>query len=161
MNEPGKKGQMQSGPSFENALRSCLLSGVIVVDGQRNLATLSPEAFQILALSPDQGSDLTIETLPPEIAAVAREALVSGKPSATRHIQLQHGESSGFIHLSAVPLKPVAGTLSVLLTLQALNPTSQFQHQIRQLDRPANAGTLAAGMAHEIKNALVAGLYVP
>jgi two-component system sensor histidine kinase AtoS len=44
-----------------------------------------------------------------------------------------------------------------VLTLVCLKSTHQFRQQIRQLDRLANMGTLAAGMAHEIKNALVAG----
>ena len=40
--------------------------------------------------------------------------------------------------------------------MHSLNSTDQFLQQILQLDRLANMGTLAAGMAHEIKNALVA-----
>jgi len=41
--------------------------------------------------------------------------------------------------------------------LNDLTAANHFEERIRQLDRLANAGTLAASMAHEIKNALVAG----
>ena len=36
-------------------------------------------------------------------------------------------------------------------------PPRQIEERLEQLDRLANIGTLAAGMAHEIRNALVAG----
>jgi two-component system nitrogen regulation sensor histidine kinase GlnL len=44
-----------------------------------------------------------------------------------------------------------------VLVLHDLTPARQVEQHIQQLDRLASIGTLAAGMAHEIKNALVAG----
>ena len=44
-----------------------------------------------------------------------------------------------------------------MLVLHDLTPARQLEERLEQLDRLANIGTLAAGMAHEIKNALVAG----
>jgi two-component system nitrogen regulation sensor histidine kinase GlnL len=45
----------------------------------------------------------------------------------------------------------------VVLVLNDLTPVQQIEQHIQQLDRLASVGTLAAGIAHEIKNALVAG----
>lgn len=146
---------MQPGPDFENALRACLVTGVVLVDGQTNLATLDLEARQILGLSPEQDSEVSVEVLPAEVAKVARETLASDKPGATRQVSVPAKDGNGFIVVSAIRLKPMPSHSAVLI-LQAMNSTTEFQRQIRQLDRLANAGTLAAGMAHEIKNALVA-----
>jgi two-component system sensor histidine kinase HydH len=45
----------------------------------------------------------------------------------------------------------------VAVVLNDLTSARQLDEHLEQLDRLANVGTLAAGMAHEIKNALVAG----
>ena len=44
-----------------------------------------------------------------------------------------------------------------VVVLSDLTPARHLERHIEQLDRLATLGTLAAGMAHEIKNALVAG----
>jgi nitrogen-specific signal transduction histidine kinase len=157
MNEPGETGQRQSGPGFANALQACLVAGVVLVDGESGVATVTPEAGRILGLAADEASELPVEALPASLASIAREALASGKPSASRQIEIRSEKQGGSVFVSAVPLHSGSTNSTVVLTLHTLNSTSQFQQQIRQLDRLANAGTLAAGMAHEIKNALVAG----
>lgn len=157
MNEPGNTGQMQPGPGFENALRTCLVSGIVLVQGNSQQATVTPEVRAILGLPRDQPGIVPLESLPPVLVEIARAAAVSGAPSATQSVSIPspHGGTRAFI--SAVPLQPASGTTGVVLTIHALDSTNPFHRQIRQLDRLANAGTLAAGMAHEIKNALVAG----
>jgi two-component system sensor histidine kinase HydH len=157
MNEPGETGQMQAGPGFENALRTCLLSGIVLLPGDNKAATVSPEVRQILGFPPNQGSEVPIEMLPAGLLSVAKEALASGKPSSARQVDVPSKGITKSVQVSAVPLGSISSNSAVVLTIHALNTTSQFQQQIRQLDRLANAGTLAAGMAHEIKNALVAG----
>jgi signal transduction histidine kinase len=156
MNESGETGQKHSGPAFESALRTCLLSGVLLFNGDTGVATLNQEARQILGLAPDQGPEVLIGSLPAAIANLAREVLASGKPASARQITIPTKHGSSVVHVSALPLKAVSNSTAVL-TLHSLSSSCQFLQQIRQLDRLANTGTLAAGMAHEIKNALVAG----
>jgi two-component system sensor histidine kinase HydH len=157
MNEPGEKNRMQSALGFENAVCGCMLSGVIVLDPRAQMATLNPEASQLLGIPAEQGLKISVENLPESIAKVVREALAAGKLSITRQIDLPGQSGSSLAHVNAIPVKSTDGDSAVVLTIHALNPASPFLRQIRQLDRLANAGTLAAGLAHEIKNALVAG----
>jgi signal transduction histidine kinase len=157
MNEPGETGQKQSGPGFANALQACLIAGAVLVDGENNLATVTPEAGKILGFPADQSAELPIEALPTELVRIAREAMTSGKPSASHPIEVASEFQNDSVLVNAVPLRSGSKISLVVLTLHALSSNCQFQQQIRQLDRLANAGTLAAGMAHEIKNALVAG----
>jgi signal transduction histidine kinase len=157
MNEPGETGKRQSGPSFENAWGTCLLSGVLLYDGESGVATLSPEASQILGFSKDQGSEVPIERLPAGVSNLAREVLASGKPGSGPQLTIPNQHGAGFAHIVALPLKSISNHSAVVVTLHSLSSSGQFVQQIRQLDRLANTGTLAAGMAHEIKNALVAG----
>lgn len=159
MNEPGETGQVQSGPGFENALRACLVTGVVLVYGDNDLATVTPEACQVLGLPHKQTSEVPLESLPADLVAIARETLASGRPTATQQITVASQQENVKAFVNAVPLQPASGKSGsgVVLTVHGLSSTNPFQRQIRRLDRLANAGTLAAGMAHEIKNALVAG----
>jgi signal transduction histidine kinase len=157
MKEPGETKQTQSAPGFENALCGCMLSGVLVLDAQSQTATLTPEAGQLLRLPAKQDFKIPLNQLPAAITKVAVEALDTGKPSFARQIDFVHQAGAGLAHINAIPIKSLGGELAVVITIHALNPGSPFLRQIRQLDRLAKAGTLAAGLAHEIKNALVAG----
>jgi len=157
MNEPSETRQMQSAPGFENALGGCMLSGVLVLDRHSQMATLTPEAGQLLGIPAEQGLRISLEHLPEVIAKIAREALAEGKLNMTRQIDLPGQSGSPLAHVNAIPIKSLSGDSAVVLTIHALNPGTPFLRQIQQLDRLANAGTLAAGLAHEIKNALVAG----
>lgn len=155
MNKPGETGQ--SGPGFANALQTCLVAGVVLFDPDHDVATVTPEAGKILGSSPDEPSQWPLDKLPAGLVEIAREAVASGKPSASRQIEVRSNNQTRTVFVSAVPLRSASADSTVVLTLHAIDSSCQFQQQIRQLDRLANAGTLAAGMAHEIKNALVAG----
>lgn len=157
MNEPGKTGLRPSGLGFESALRTCFLGGVLLFDAQTGTVTSNPEARQILGLSTQGASELNLDDLPGALARVAREALTSGQSVSTHQLELSMLSGPRSVQVSAVPLRSLSKTSGVVLTLQSLSITSPFLQQIRQLDRLANTGALAAGMAHEIRNALVAG----
>ena len=156
MNEPGETRKVLSGPGFENALRACLVTGVVFVRGE-NLATVTAEAAQLLGLPGKEATEIPLSDLPAMISEIAREAMAEGKPTATRQVSVPTPGGESRLFVNAVPLRAASGPPGVVLTVHALSSTNPFQRQIRQLDRLANAGTLAAGMAHEIKNALVAG----
>ncbi|HOX59830.1 MAG TPA: ATP-binding protein [Candidatus Paceibacterota bacterium] len=67
------------------------------------------------------------------------------------------GGGARTLHVSATLLKPGKKGSGVILVLTDLTPTRQLDERLEQLDRLASIGTLAASMAHEIRNALVAG----
>jgi signal transduction histidine kinase len=156
MNEPGEARQKQSAPGLETALCGCMLTGVLVWDAATQVGTLSSEAAQLLGIPPEEGPKVSLSRLPDAISKIVQEALRTGKPSIARQIYLPGQTGSAWAHVTAVPVK-MRDDSAVVLTIHALNPATPFLRQVRQLDRLANAGTLAAGLAHEIKNALVAG----
>jgi signal transduction histidine kinase len=58
--------------------------------------------------------------------------------------------------VTAQPVPLGAQDRIVILTLTDITGYTRLQQSVERLDRLATAGTLSAGMAHEIKNALVA-----
>ena len=158
MKKPGETTRAQAGPGFDQAVRACLSSGVILVAGGKNIATLTPEAAEMLGVPKEKGPEQPLDNLPPGIVQVATNVLKSGKPAAEQQLLLDSVGTRETIYINALPIKPGgdSGAMAVL-TLHKVSASGEFLQRIRQLDRLANAGTLAAGMAHEIRNALVAG----
>ena len=139
-------------------LHDCLASGVILIDGKKKVASLNDQAKHLLGLNPDQADPPPLAALPPAIRAMARAALASGKSPADCQFELKAaGRGPVTLRLSAVPMQPGRKNSGVVLVLNDLTPARQIEQHIGRLDRLASIGTLAAGMAHEIKNALVAG----
>src|SRR5690348_7152954 len=131
MNEPGEKGQRQSGPGFENALRTCLLSGIVLYDLQSGTATLSPEARQVLGMPSDAGSEVPVASMPSGISALAREALDGGHIVSARQISISTQQGTRSVHVSAVPLNSMSSSSVVVLAVHALSTTNSFLQQIR------------------------------
>ena len=158
MSKPAKTEQGQEGLSFANVLRDRLVCGVILIDGGRKVTALTGQAKYLLGLNPEQATLPAFEALPAPLQTIIREALSSGKALADRQVELNtDGRGTVTLRLSAVPCRPGRKDSDVVVVLQDLTPARQLEERLEQLDRLANIGTLAAGMAHEIKNALVAG----
>ena len=146
------------GLSFANLLHDCLASGVIFIDAKKQVASLNDRAKQLLGLNPDQATQPSFAALPAALRTAALKALASGQAPADRQVELKtRGRGPLTLHVSAVPVHAGRKNSGVVLVLNDLTPARQIEQHVRQLDRLASIGTLAAGMAHEIKNALVAG----
>jgi nitrogen-specific signal transduction histidine kinase len=146
------------GLSFAKVLRDCLALGVILVDGKKKVTWLNDQAKHLLGLTSDQATLPSLAALPAALRTMVRAALVSGKSPADRQFELKAaGRSPITLSLSAVPMQACRKNAGVVLVLHDLTPAREIERHIQQLDRLASVGTLAAGMAHEIKNALVPG----
>jgi signal transduction histidine kinase len=115
------------------------------------------EAARILGLKAGKSSSVAFEALPQPVQEFSREAMRAGGALPRRKIELPAGRRRQ-IEIQAVSLPGVgaaAGGVAVVVT--DLGPVRELEENLQQLDRLANIGTLSASMAHEIRNALVAG----
>jgi len=158
--EPSKSGQGQDGLSLATALHPCLAIGVILVSEGHKILMLTREAEQILELHRGQGSKSSVKILPAPLAAMAQEALATGQSIAGRVLDLalaKRGKTeSTSVSVTAVPLMRNGKASEVVLAINDLATENRCELHLERLDRLAKMGTLAAGMVHEIKNALVA-----
>ena len=158
MNKPAIIEEAQEGLSFANVLRDRLVCGVILIDGKEKVTALTGQANRLLGLSPTQVTLPAFEALPAPLQTLVRESLSSGKALADQQIDFQaDGRGTTTLRISAVPFRPNQTDSGVVVVLNDLTPARQLDKHLEQLDRLAHVGTLAASMAHEIKNALVAG----
>lgn len=140
--------------SFAHLVRDDMACATLVFDEQQRLFLQSPEAARMLGVQVELGAPA--ENFPHRIRELVQRTLGSGASSSdTESFQKADGNSKS-LRLTALPLPGANGHASVAVVIQDLSLARRLESDIRQLDRLASVGTLAAEMAHEVRNALVA-----
>jgi len=139
---------------YTEDLLASLTTGVIATDAAGRVTVLNREARRLLPPGDYPGAPL--ERLPLPLAQPLAEALRDGRETRDRDAELTGPDGPRPVRLGAGRLyghdRRLAGALLVFNDLSALK---RLEEQVRRTDRLASVGTLAAGMAHEIKNPLV------
>lgn len=139
------------GLNIEEVLQtSC---GVLSIDASGQLAFISPEAETILRLP--SADKLHLEKLPHPLLELIRQTQSNGQSITDRKIVL-HEDCSAAVSVTVMPAAPREKNHRLVVLLKDFSSTNKLEHNLQRLDRLASAGTLSAGMAHEIRNALVA-----
>jgi signal transduction histidine kinase len=148
---------LDEGFALVPALRDCLSPGVIVVSQEERILSCTPEAALLLALPVGRITDTSLTNFPAALQTFIQNALASRTPLVNCDLALNLGLPPVRRCLAkALPVAIGPQDFFVVVTLTDLTGFSRLQQSVERLDRLATAGTLAAGMAHEIKNALVA-----
>ena len=141
------------GLNFEDLLQASCACGVLSLDPGGAVTFVSPEAEKILRLASGEKSP----KLPATLQALVLESQATGQPINDRKIVLDPDRGrSPAVSVSVLPAAAREKNGKVIILLKDFSSTKKLEHSLRRLDRLASAGTLSAGMAHEIRNALVA-----
>ncbi len=144
---------------YDEVLLDNLVTGVVAADTEGHVTVCNREALRILqpaGASPVVGR-LAAEVFPSAIWDEMREGLAMGKVVRDRDLAFET-EASEERHVRfATAVFGGDGRVKsgVLVVVQDTTALRKLEEQIRRSDRLASIGTLAAGMAHEIKNPLV------
>jgi two-component system sensor histidine kinase HydH len=137
------------------ALGEALTPGVLIVHPTGQVDVCTPEARRLLGM-PEAAAAAPVPALPDFISRIVREAVGAKKPWHTEFQYAPEHQPPRRLKISAHCLGGENASPPVLITLGDITPFTRVQENLERLNRLAAAGTLAAGMAHEIKNALVA-----
>ena len=145
--------------SYTDSIVNSLTNGIITVDLEGRVVTLNPAAELLTGFfAGEAGRRYCTEVfgLTPEIGDILMETLASRAPIGNVPLTLRRRNGSGLpVELSSAPLKGGDGKdLGAVGILRDLTVVRQLESQLRRSDRLAAVGTLAAGLAHEIKNPL-------
>jgi len=142
----------RSGLSFEDLLQTSCACGVLSVEPGGAISFISPEAVKMLRLP---AGTSTLAILPAALQAIIQECADTGQAINDRKftVEAERGRSAS-ISVSVMPAS--AHEKKNMVVLKDFSAAKKLEHSLRRLDRLASAGTLSAGMAHEIRNALVA-----
>lgn len=133
-------------------------SGVIAVDAQRRVSLFNHAAERISGVSAATMRDQPADKLPAPLAAELDATLSAGYPRLQLETSLtDHLGRSTPILSSTTPLRDRAGVLLGAVTVFSdLSRLKELEGEKRRAERLAAFGAFASGIAHEIKNPLVA-----
>src|SRR5205807_1492053 len=138
-----------------------LTNGIVTVGLDGRVVTLNPAAELLTGffkgeVSGRYCSEIFAHT--PAISDILMETLASRAPITGVNLTLRRRNGSAMpVEFSTAPLKGGEGKdLGVIGVLRDLTLVRRLESDLRRSDRLAALGTLAAGLAHEIKNPLTA-----
>lgn len=143
--------------ALHNDIIRCLSSGLITVDARGAILTMNRAACEILDVTEEQAVGTPVEDILPGLL----HALTSkGQSESLRRGDLtvrRTGKSDLTLGISLSPLRNNQDiVIGLIITFQDLTELRKMEAQMRQAERLAVIGTLAAGVAHEIRNPLAA-----
>jgi PAS domain S-box-containing protein len=142
---------------LHNILES-LTSGVIVVDENQVVTTLSQTAGAILNLSPEQCLNQPLaQAVPhPVFPTLVERLKESQKGNLIQDEELKNAEGRRIkVRVSASPVHDPSGAqLGTVLIIQDITELKQLEEEAERNDRLRAMGEMAAGIAHEIRNPL-------
>jgi signal transduction histidine kinase len=141
---------------FAHLVRDDQACGVLVFNREPRLVFCSPNVGRLLDLDVERLVGASAAALPPRIRRLVEDIASSGKSSSETELLQRPGNPQQNLRLIALPLRDLGQNDSIALLVQDLSQARRLEEDIRQLDRLASVGTLAAEMAHEVKNAMVA-----
>lgn len=143
---------LQEEREFSARIINNLTGGLIVTDRRRVVQVVNTRGAEMLRAEPSElmGRDL-LETLP-----TAAPLIHYSPDSISREceIELPDGTSVPIGFSNAFFVDAAADRAAIIITFRDLSEVRELQRKVRQAERLATIGTVAAGVAHEIRNPL-------
>jgi len=149
--------QLQDSKIYNEILVDSLVSGVVAANIDGAITIFNREAQRITHLSAPETVTQPLSILPPPLGALLEKTQDDGTEIVNQDYSLsqEQGEPTPIRVSSSVIYGHAGKRLGAFLVINDLTTIKQLELQVRRTDRLASLGTLAAGMAHEIKNPLV------
>jgi PAS domain S-box-containing protein len=146
---------------YLNKLVTTMSDGLMSVDMEGRVVTLNPSAKRMLGLSDVELSEprqiVEILSQAPEVLDYLYGLLGHRNSALQRELRVGQGvESKRLIVASSLLHDNRGQPQQVIVNLHDVTDLKKLEGRIRQAERLAELGTLAAGMAHEIRNPLSA-----
>jgi PAS domain S-box-containing protein len=145
--------------SYTDNVLASLTNGIVTVDLDGRVVTLNPAAEMMTGFFAGEvtGRYCTeVFEQTPELGEILMETIAtrSATPGVPATLRRRNGRTLP-VEISAAPLKGGEGKdLGVIAAIRDLTVVRELEHRLRRSDRLAALGSLAAGLAHEIKNPL-------
>jgi len=145
--------------AFTGLLVSRLPVGIIATDLQSRVSTWNQAAAEMTGLAENQVIGRQVNRLlPVELAAFFKEKPADHDPeqeSKTREIHLEINDREMVLHGQCIDLHDREGKFKgQVLLLSDITRLKELESEMRENERLAAVGRMAAGVAHEIRNPL-------
>ena len=137
--------------------RDSLVCGIVSVNGSDNVTTLNQQAREILGLT-NTAQYRILADLPASIRDAIHATRVAKREVVNKTLEIRpEAQPAREIWYYATPTLDSGPSQGVTLILNDVASENTLAARLQRLDRLANIGTLSSSLAHEMKNALVAG----
>jgi len=145
--------------SYTDSILESVTSGIITLDLGGRLVTMNQAAELLTGLFAGEATGrycTEVFSHSPGVVEILMETLASRTGVASTSLALSRRNGTSLpIELSTAPLRGAEGKdLGVVGVFNDVTVVHELEAQLRRSDRLAALGTLAAGLAHEIKNPL-------
>jgi two-component system, NtrC family, sensor histidine kinase AtoS len=141
---------------LESVLKN-MESGVLAVTAERTITTANTVVTDLLGLRPSELIDRPLDTLPKVLAAPIERTLNDAVPTTQSEGELVTPHGSTPIVLSTSLLRDAQGLVrGAILVFSDHSKLKELDEEKRRSERLADFRNMAFGIAHEIKNPLVA-----
>ncbi|MGI5820302.1 MAG: ATP-binding protein, partial [Armatimonadota bacterium] len=143
---------------FNERILSQMDNAVVVTDAEETIVVFNAAAERLFGIPADEARNSTVDVLPEGIARCIRASLGSGRILSSRHFQIQQGDEAIPLACSTSPLEGDGeqrrqGSVAVISDLTLIQ---ELERERQEAERLALIRVISAGMAHEIRNPLVA-----
>ena len=145
---------------FSDLIILSITNGLITLDETGRIVNFNRKAEEILSVQPEDVLGKTPDEVwgeSSEISQLAEEGVVHGRTVTNRELNITISENDLIVQVNTSPIvEPDGKNMGLLILLEDLTEKKALEDRVRRADRLAAMGTLAAGLAHEIKNPLTA-----
>jgi PAS domain S-box-containing protein len=143
---------------FNERILSQMDNAVVVTDDDERIVVFNAAAERLFGIAASEARGASIDVLPEGIANCIRASLGSGRILSGRHFEIQRGEETVPLACSTSPLEVESeerdqGAVAVVSDLTLIQ---ELDRERQEAERLALIRVISAGMAHEIRNPLVA-----
>jgi two-component system sensor histidine kinase HydH len=132
-----------------------MASGLITVDTGGIIVSTNRAGSLILGFDPAQVRGQPLEKVIPSQFLDIHGVLRQEKSILEKEVDIPKGERGVPLSLSVTPLRGPGGrNIGAVIIFRDLREIRELQEEVRRSERLASLGTLASGVAHEIRNPL-------
>ncbi len=130
--------------------------GVLAVDAKMRVTSLNNTMSELFECAPDELVGQPAVEHFPMLAPMLEETLAYSYNQSARETRIVRGTHEFPCECETSVMLDAQGRVGgAIIVCQDLTERKKFEEEMRRMDRLASVGTLAAGIAHEIKNPLV------
>ncbi len=132
-------------------------NAVVVTDPEERIVVFNEAAERLFGLSSSETVGRGIEVLPQGIANCIRASLGSGRVLPNQHFEIERADRTVPLACSTSPLAgDGGGSQGAVAVISDLTLIQELERERQETERLALIRVISAGMAHEIRNPLVA-----
>ncbi|MDR2543853.1 MAG: PAS domain S-box protein [Treponema sp.] len=128
--------------------------GILVCDDQQKLVMVNKCAQRLLPIDYNEGAHISTSIMDENLSDCFKEIISSKDNITDKEIDIMHKGINKLLSINVVPLVQEKRVTGTLIYVEDITEKRKEESRLRRAENLASLTTLAAGVAHEIKNPL-------